>query len=140
MATLKGSRELRRRLKAIKTVFKPVGRGWAEDTRDLASRRVKVASGKTKSSIRVKNASMKRAAVEAKYGARFLEAGTQAHEIKVKRFRAMPLGNVGGQPQFAKRVKHPGQRKQPFLRNSGADVLRRYPMAEELIKLWNDAA
>ena len=127
-------------MKAIKTVFKPVGRGWAEETRDLASRRVKVASGKTKASIRVKNASMKRAAVEAKYGARFLEAGTKAHEIKAKRVRAMPIGNRGGQPQFAKRVSHPGQRKQPFLRNSGAEVLARMPMAEELIKLWNDAA
>lgn len=140
MATLKGSRELRRRLKAIRTVFKPVGRSWAEGTRDLATRRVKVASGKTKQSIRVKNASMKRASVEARRGARFLEAGAKPHEIRAKRVRAMPLGERHGQPQFAKRVSHPGARKQPFLRNSGRDVLARTPMAEELIRLWNNAA
>jgi hypothetical protein len=140
VATLKGTRELRRRLKAIRTVFKPVGRSWAEGTQRLASRRVKVASGKTKRSIRVKNASMKRAAVEARHGARFLEAGAKPHEIRAKRVTAMPLGDRNSQPQFAKRVSHPGARKQPFLRNSGADVLARTPMAEELIKLWNQAA
>lgn len=29
---LKGSRELRARLRAIKTVFKPVGRQWTDET------------------------------------------------------------------------------------------------------------
>jgi hypothetical protein len=140
VATLKGSRELRRRLKAIKTVFKPVGRTWAEETERLAESRVTVRTGKTKSTIRVKNASMKRASVEARGGARFLEAGTKAHKIAAKRVRAMPLGTVGGQPQFAKRVNHPGMRKQPFLHRSAADALKRNPMAEELIKLWNSAA
>ena len=140
MATLKGTRELRRRLKAIKTVFKPVGRTWAEDTERLAESRVTVRSGTTKASIRVKNASMKRASVEARYGARFLEAGTKAHDIKARRVVAMPLGNVGGQPQFAKRVSHPGMRRQPFLHRSAADALKRNPMADELIRLWNEAA
>ena len=137
---LKGSRELRRRMKAIKTVFKPVGRSWAEDTKRLATQRVKVTTGKTRSSIRVRNASMKRATVEARHGGRFLEAGTQAHEIRAKRVQAMPIGNAGGQPQFAKKVKHPGMRKQPFMHNSARDALERNPMADELIKLWNQAA
>lgn len=136
---LNGSRELRRRMKAIKTVFKPVGRGWAEETRDLAVRRVRVRSGDTKRSIRVKNASMKRAAVEAREGGRFLEAGTQAHEIKARKVRAMRF-TANGLPMFAKKVKHPGMGKQPFLRNSGAEVLDRMPMAQELIDLWNRAA
>lgn len=140
MAALKGTRELRRRMKAIRTVFKPVGKSWATGTAELARRRVKVASGKTRQTIRIKNASMRKAAVEARGGARFLEAGTVPHTIKAKRVRAMPIGEVSGRPQFAKRVSHPGQRKQPFLRRSGRDVLARTPMAEELIKLWNDAA
>lgn len=126
-------------MKAIRTVFKPVGKNWAEDTKNLASSRVKVRTGKTKQSIRVKNASMRRAAVEAREGARFLEGGTQAHTMTVRRFEAMRF-NAGGLPRFAKKVRHPGAPKQPFLRNSGADVLHRMPMAQELIKLWNKAA
>ena len=136
---LQGSRELKRRLKAIKTVFKPVGRNWAEDTQRLASSRVKVRTGKTKRTIRVRNVTLKRAAVEAREGARFLEAGAQAHDIKARKFQAMKF-STGGLPQFAKKVRHPGAPKQPFLRNSGADALRKNPMAEELIKLWNQAA
>lgn len=137
---LRGSRELRRRLKAIKTVFKPVGRSWAEETVHLASSRVAVKTGKTKRSIRVKNASMRKAAVEAKHGARFLEAGTTAHDLVPRRMKAMKFTGAGGLPRFSKKVRHPGMRRQPFLHDSAADALRRNPMAEQLVKLWNDAA
>jgi len=140
VADLRGARELRRRMKAIKTVFKPIGRSWAEDTKQLAASRVRVRSGKTKGSIRVKNASMKRASVEVRYGGRFLEAGTQPHEIRARRVSAMPIGSSNGQPQFAKRVRHPGMRKQPFLHPAAAKALARNPMADELIRLWNEAA
>lgn len=128
-------------MKAIRTVFKPVGKSWAEKTAQLASSRVKVRSGKTKRSIRVKNASMRKAAVEARYGARFLEAGAKPHEMKARKVQAMTIGSgAAGMPQFAKRVKHPGARKQPFLHKSAQDVLAKSPMLNELIKLWNDAA
>jgi hypothetical protein len=136
---LKGSRELRRRLKAIRTVFKPVGRTWAEETVRLAQSRVKVRTGKTKSTIRVKNASMRKAAVEAKGGGRFLEAGTKAHPIKARRFQAMKW-NAAGQPMFARRVAHPGMRKQPFMHRSARDALGKADMLRELIDLWNRAA
>lgn len=139
MAQLKGSRELRRRLKAIRTVFKPIGRRWADGTVRRAQRRVAVATGKTKRSIRRRNASQRKAAVVATGGARFLEAGTQAHPIKARRFQAMKF-NVAGQPRFAKKVKHPGMRKQPFLRNSAREELEETPMLDELLRLWNEAA
>jgi hypothetical protein len=139
MSQLKGARELRRRMKAIKTVFKPVGKRWADRTVKLAQSRVKVSTGKTKRTIRRRNASMKRAAVEARGGARFLEAGAQAHELKPRRMQAMKY-NVAGQPRFAKKVRHPGSPKQPFLRRSARQALAEEPMAEELIKLWNQAA
>lgn len=136
---LRGSRELRARLKAIKTVFKPVGKSWAEQTAALAKTRVQVRTGKTKATIRVKNASLRKAAVEAKGGARFLEAGTKAHVIKPRRFKAMRW-NAQGQPMFAKKVSHTGMSKKPFLRRSGRDVLKRSDMLKELLKLWDDAA
>lgn len=137
---LRGSRELRRRLKAIKTVFKPVGRSWAEETVRIAGSRVRVRSGKTKRSIRVKNASMRKAAVEVKHGGRFLEAGTQAHDLVPRRMKAMKFTGAGGMPRFTKKARHPGMRKQPFLHDSAAEALRRNPMAEQLIRLWNEAA
>ena len=37
---LRGSPELRRRLKAIKTVFKPAGKDWTEQTVAAAKRRL----------------------------------------------------------------------------------------------------
>lgn len=136
---LRGAPELRRRLKAIKTVFKPVGREWTEQTIHLAQGRVKVVTGKTRASIRRKNASLTRAAVEARGGARFLEAGAVPHTIKARRVSVMRF-NVRGQPMFAKRVRHPGSPKQPFLRRSGHDALRRIDILRDLIDLWNRAA
>ena len=136
---LHGSRELRARLRAIKTVFKPVGRQWTDETTRLARSRVKVVSGKTRNSIRRKNASLTRASVVASGGARFLEAGTVPHKIAAKRMQAMKF-NVAGQPRFAKKVKHPGSRKQPFLRQSGRDALAKMDLLRELLDLWNKAA
>jgi hypothetical protein len=136
---LKGSRELRARLRAIKTVFKPVGQQWTDETTRLARSRVRVVTGQTRNSIRRKNASMTRASVVASRGARFLEAGTVPHPIKAKRMSTMKF-NASGRPVFAKKVKHPGSRKQPFLRQSGHDALRKIDMLRDLIDLWNKAA
>ena len=136
---LKGSRELRQRLKAIRTVFKPVGREWGERTVTLASRRVRKRSGKTARTIRVKNASQRRAAVEARGGARFLEAGAAPHELKARRVGVMKF-NVRGQPMFARKAKHPGMRPQPFMHRSARDALADTPILGHLIDLWNRAA
>ena len=136
---LRGGRELRQRLKAIKTVFKPVGRRWADDTVKLAKRYVPKRTGKTQRSIRRKNASQKRATVQAVYTARMLMAGSQAHDIRPKRMRAMKF-NVAGQPRFAKKVRHPGHGKNDFADRAARQALAANPMAEELIREWNRAA
>lgn len=137
---LRGAPQLRRRLKAIKTVFKPVGREWTERTVNLAQRRVAVRTGATRRSIRRKNASQTRASVQATGGARFLEAGTQAHELKARKVGVMKFTDSSGRPQFRKKVRHPGMRAQPFLRRSGRDALEGLDMLRELIELWNRAA
>lgn len=136
---LRGGPQLRARLKAIKTVFKPVGRKWTDKTVNLAQSRVRVVTGKTRASIRRQNASMTRASVVATGGARFLEAGAAPHVIAAKRMSTMKF-NVGGRPVFAKRVRHPGSPKQPFLRPSGADALREIDILSDLVDLWNQAA
>jgi hypothetical protein len=139
VATLKGSRELRRRFKAIRTVFKPVGRRWADDTAAKARRYVPKKTGKTERSIRRKNASQKRASVQAVYTARILMAGSKAHDIKPRKMQAMKF-TAGGMPLFRKRVKHPGHGKNDFAERAAKEALRDNPMAEELIRQWNEAA
>lgn len=136
---LRGSKELRARLRAIKTVFKPVGRQWADETTSLARSRVRVVTGKTRNSIRRRNASLTKAAVVATGGARFLEAGTVAHQITAKRVTALKF-NAAGRPRFARKVRHPATRAQPFLRQSGRDALQKIDMLRDLIDLWNRAA
>lgn len=134
-----GSRELKARFKAIKQVFKPLARDWTDETVKLGRQRVRVVTGKTRASIRRKNASSIKASVQAGGGARFLEVGTKEHAINAKRVGAMKF-NSNGQPVFAKKVKHPGARPQPFLRSSGADALRKMDPLKRLIDSWNRAA
>ena len=136
---LKGSRELRARLKAIRQAFKPIGKDWADKTVTLARSRVRRRSGKTASSIRVRNASQRKAAVQATHGARFLEAGTKPHPIQPRRMRALKF-SVGGRTVFATRAQHRGMTKRPFLRNSAREVLERMPLLQRAIELWNKAA
>lgn len=136
---LKGSRELRRRLKAIRTVFKPVGRRWADDTADKARKYVPKVTGKTARSIRRKNASQKKATVQALYTARMVMAGSDPHEIRPKRMQAVKF-NVAGQPRFAKRVRHPGHRGNDFAERAAREALDDNPMAAELLRAWNEAA
>lgn len=137
--SLRGTPELRRRLRAIKTVFKPVGRQWADQTASIARSRVKIVTGATRNSIRRKNASMTRASVQATGGARFLEAGVTPHEIKPRRVNSLKF-TANGQTIFSKKVRHPGSAKQPFLKQSGADALAKIDILRDLVDLWNRAA
>ena len=55
--SVKGTPQLRARMRAIKQTFKPVGKAWATDTVHGAQARVAVRTGATRRSIRIKNAS-----------------------------------------------------------------------------------
>ena len=136
---LTGARELRARFKALRLVFKPIGRQWADGTVRRAKGRVRVRSGKTKNSIRRQNATQRKAAVSAGYGARFLDKGTVPHELRPKKVRAMKF-NVAGRPMFAKRVHHPGAKAQPFLRVSAREELASSDKVDTVIRAWNSVA
>ena len=112
-ASLKGSPELRRRLKAIKTVFKPAGRDWADFTTAEAKRLVRVDTGKTQRSIRRRNASQKKATVVGNYPVNFIDAGAKAHDIVAKRHTALKF-NAGGQTVFRRKVHKQRQAAHPF--------------------------
>lgn len=138
---LQGARELRARLKAIKTVFKPAGRLWADETVRLARSGFASHSktGKTMASIRRRNASQKRATVVASYPASFIDKGTKAHTIVPRKAEAMKF-SVGGRTVFSKKVNKPRTSADPFARRAATEALRRHPILDQLIDLWNRAA
>ena len=137
--SLKGSPELRARLRALKVAFKPLGKSWAEDTRDAAKRRVKKRTGKTASSFRVRNASQRKATVVGSFVANFIDAGTKAHDIVPKKAKSLKFSD-NGRTIFSKKVHHPRTQAHPFKRASAREGLDKNPMAEAVVRSWNDAA
>ncbi len=149
--SLKGGPELRARLRAIKQSFKPIGKGWATDTAAHARSHVPHRTGRLMRSIRVKNASQRKATVVGHFSANFVDAGTKAHDIRPKKSRTLAFtgtvsgpsiggGSSGGRTIFSKRVHHPRTKAQRFKRAAALEGLRKNPMALEVIRQWNEAA
>jgi hypothetical protein len=138
---LRGTPELRRRLKAIKTVFKPVGREWTEKTTAEAKRRLasSVDTGRTRASVRRRNASMTKASVVGNYPVNFIDAGVKAHDIKPRNATVLKFES-GGQTIFAKKVHKRAIPARPFKKASGEAGLRQVDILRDLIDLWNRAA
>lgn len=140
MATnVRGSKELRARLRAIRQTFKPAGREWAEETAEIMSHSVPVRTGRLQRSFRVKNASQRRASVAGHFTAFFIDAGTKAHEIKARKAPRL-IFTAGGNTIFAKKVNHPATKAAPFRERSAKEGLRRKPLVAKLVELWNRAA
>jgi len=138
-ATLKGERQLRARLRALRKVFKPIGKAWAEDTATYSRAHIPVKTGATRKSVRIRNASQKRATVVGRFPVNFIDAGTRAHDERPKRRKAMRYG-TGDNVMFAKKVHHPATNARPFKKDAAQYGLRKNPMAVEVIRQWNDAA
>lgn len=137
--SLKGGPELRTRLKAIRAAFKPLGKDWADDTVRIAKPMIPVRTGKTRQSLRGRNATQRRATVVGWYVASFINAGVKPHTIQPKRGRQM-IFQANGNTVFARRVSHPGMSGNRFAIRAAREALRRHPMAETLIGEWNKAA
>ena len=138
---LRGTPELRRRLKAIKTVFKPVGREWADKTAAEAKSRLasSVRTGKTRASVRRRFGSQKRASVVGNYPVNFIDAGVKAHDIKAKKGTYLKF-EAGGRTVFAKKVHKRAIAARPFKKASAEAGLRQVNILKDLIELWNRAA
>lgn len=136
---LKGSRELRARLKAAGLMFKPYGKQWADTTAEEARRRVPVDTGRLKKSIRRKNATQRRATVVGAYWANFVDAGSKEHDIKARKAPRL-IFQAGGRTIFAKKVHKQRIAARPFKRDAALAALRKHPMSETLIAEWNRAA
>jgi len=139
MTTLKGSPELKARLKAIRGTFKPLGREWADEVVVIAKPMVPVQTGRLRGSIRRRNATQRQATVEAHYSANFVDAGTKRHTIVPKKAKGLYFTD-GGQTVFAKRVDHPRTQARPFKARAEHEALRRKSPLQALLKQWNGAA
>lgn len=138
-STLKGAPELKARLRAIKQTFKPIGREWADTTVTLVKPQVPERTGKGRRSVRRKNASMKRATVSALWYVGVLDKGAKAHTIEPRKAKALRFQS-SGRTVFSKKVHKPATRGRGFAIRASRESLRRHPMAETLIKMWNSAA
>lgn len=137
--SLKGGPQLRSRLRALKGAFKVYGREWADGTVVEARPRVPVREGKLRRSIRVRNASQRRATVVANFTAYFVDRGPKPHVIRAKKARNLVF-QAGGRTIFTKQVHHRGYRGRPFRHAAALASLRKHPMAAVVVKAWNQAA
>lgn len=137
---LKGSPQLRARLRAIKLTFKPAGRDWADETARVAKTMVPSKTGLLRASIRRRNATQRKATVVAHFTAYFIDKGTKAHSEKPRKKQALRFGGRGGDTIFSRRVDHPRTNARPFRERAAREGLRRAPLAGSLVKQWNDAA
>lgn len=142
MSRLIGAPELRARLKAIQQVFKPIGREWADEAVKIAKQTGpwQDRTGTLRRSIRRRNSTQRKATVVANYTQYFIDRGTKAHEVTPKRGTVLRWEPTVGNTVFAKRSRIPRKAPRPFRERVGREALRRKPAAEQVIKLWNEAA
>jgi hypothetical protein len=137
--SLQGASQLRARVKAIRLVFKDAGAKWADATVPIARGYIPVRTGKTRASVRRRNASQRLATVVGNYPVNFIDGGTAAHEIKAKKAQTLKFVS-NGTTFFRKKVNKPQQRGQPFKKRSADEGLRKVHVGQILIDLWNRAA
>lgn len=135
---LQGAKELHARLRAIRTVFKPVARDWTKDVVELSRERIPIRTGKTRGSVRVKNASQRKATVVAFYPVNFIDAGTKKHTVEAKKAKVLRF-NVGGQPLFRRKATIPAKAARPFKKEVAQQALAKTDILGQLITLWNSA-
>jgi hypothetical protein len=137
--SLKGGRELRSRLRAIKTVFKPVAREWTQEVVAIARPSVPVRSGRTRQSIRRGRLSQKKATVVGSHVTNFIDAGTKAHDIRAKRGKRLKF-QAGSRTVFARKVHKPAKAARPFKKEAAQRALEKVDILSDLMTLWRQAS
>lgn len=140
--TLKGSPELKARLKVVRLSFKDYARKWADKAVDLGRPRLPVRPasmragdkhdpGRLHGSIRRLTATQRTGKVGAHYTAYFVDAGVKPHSMQKR-------GAGQDRTVFAK--KHPGYRARPFRAYITHEALAENPLDQTLIDAWNSGA
>ena len=142
--SITGIPQLKARLKAAGQSFKPLGKDWADEARDLAEAAIRssgaVDTGELAGSFRRKQATAKKAIVTGRYTGYFIDAGVKPHDNTVSR-KARPKTKAG-RTIFSSFVakNHPGYRARPFRKRIAEEALRRHPLGDAVVKAWNEAA
>lgn len=138
---LRGATELRR---AIRGLFKDAGKQWADDTAQIAKGMVPVRTGKTRASIRRRNASQRKATVVGNYPVNFIDAGTKAHDITPKNATVLKFGvggtnawGTGGHIVFAKKAHKRATTGNKFKSRAAQEGLKKHPILPEVVAFWN---
>jgi hypothetical protein len=133
--SLQGSDDLKKRLKALKLAFKPIGKAWADEGVVIGRPMLPIrpssmkagdghAPGRLHDSLRRKSATQTKAVIAAHYTGYFIDAGVKPHHV----------GTI-----FSKKM-HPGYKARPWRARMAHEALRRQPPLDQLVKQWNDAA
>jgi hypothetical protein len=148
--TVKGLTQLRSRFEALKpspTLMRNLALSAVREQKKLVPRR----TGNLGRSIGIGAVTTRTAETVATANyAVFVELGTKAHTIvprtkKVLRFAVGGNATLSGRPRtggqvvFARRVRHPGTRAQPFMVPGAQKAVSEFG-AEDLVRQWNDAA
>jgi len=139
VSTLVGAKEMRARLRAMRKVWKPVGRTWRDEAVMLI--RPQIPTGKTRRSVQRGRVTTKRAEVKSKrlYIIRFLDQGTKPHDVAPRRMQALKFA-VGGNTVFARKARVRGIRGRHFREEQAERAFEKTDVLGQLTKLWNDAA
>lgn len=137
--SLKGSREFKARLRAIKLAFKPAGKAWGIDAVSELRARTPKRTGATARSYRIRNNTQRKTTVVGSFVANFLDAGTKEHDIKAKNAKTLRF-NAGGRIVFAKKVHRRRTSGHHFKRAAALRALEKSPVTAEVIRQWNEAA
>ena len=138
--TFKGLPQLRDRVDALDDLG-PIMRDLALDAISEQKRRAPVRTGNLRRSIRLGRITARSAETiaGANYAA-YVEFGTRAHEIRPRTKRALRWKDGTGY-RFARYVRHPGTRAQPFM-IPGAEkaIAGARGVLERIVRNWNNAA
>jgi len=139
VATLTGATELKKRLAAVRQVWKPIARQWGKSDVEEMRAKVPVKTGRLRKSFRVTSVSGKKVRVGGHFTAYFVDAGPKPHTITAKGGGSLIFKGRRG-TVFARQVHSRGYRARPFRQRAAVAALAKHPMSETLIETWNKAA
>lgn len=151
-ATIRGKRELEARLRAIGDTSK-VLRKFAPE----GLRQIKIETPRKTGNLGRNNSILSVSDTEVRYGNRAnyaapVHEGSRPHDIvpkraKALRFAASPGGarltgtpRSGSQVVFAKRVRHPGNKANPWMARGIRLALDRFGFGRFIVKVWDEAS
>jgi hypothetical protein len=138
--SLKGIKELQARFKALDDLG-PIMRDLALTAVGEQKRLAPVKTGNLRRTIHVGRVTDRSAETiaSAEYAA-YVEFGTKPHEIRPRNRRVLRWKDAQGTVRFARRVRHPGTKAQPYMIPGAERAVSDLVLRDKVIDKWNNAA